>query len=752
MKKWIFLIFFVLTISLTACAEPAVFEVQEIPDTTLTIITLDSDANIGLVIRANGTVDSIIDFNEKGKENIASLSMRSGDLEAILEELLPKLSLNENREITVTGESDNPALTEFFANRVVTHIETYRSEEDTPITVSVTPQPSTPSIVERLEERTTPVVTPETPITSPETPITETDSQTSSDLQSKLEDSLASSFILNAPDIEEEPGRVRVILVFRRNIDDALIERTQGNVLRRYQNVPAVTLSVPPQAIRGLINNPNVERLEYDTKVNVAGVVEWDLETIQVPQVWSNGYSGQGIRIGVIDTGIANHPDLRIAGGASFVSYTTSFSDDNGHGTHVAGIIGALKNNSGVIGVAYGADLYAIKVLDANGAGYLSDVVAGIDYAIQQNLDIINLSLGTTTDSLTLKSIIDKAYQRGIVVVAAAGNSGTNDTSADNILFPARYSSAIAVGAIDSRLNRASFSSTGPNLELVAPGVSILSTHLGGQNVRLSGTSMAAPFVTGYLALMMQAFPTMTAVELRSLLIENARDLGTAGFDSVFGHGLIQAFDAPNISPEPEPEPTPSEPDVIEPPTASDPTEDSSGTGNQDPVDDPADEPIDDPIDEPDQEEAPSTPSRPSNPTPTPPTSPTPPVTPPTPPQSNRPSGPSTNNGNFQGRLGTSISLNKTSFRSDEVVEIKIRVEDENNIGISNANIKLTLTPPLAGRVRPFTVDLTTDVSGRVTYRFTLPFNPNAGTYQVSVEVEFEGQTDQAGITFTAQR
>lgn len=744
MKKLIFSMLFVLTISLTACAEPAIFDVQEIPDTTLTIITLDSEANVGLVIRANGTVDSIIDLNDKGQETIASLTIRSGELEAVLDELLPKLALNSMREITVTGESDNPALTEFFANRVTTYIESFRTEE-APIIVSRTPQSTSSSIVDLLEERTSQGAISDSLVITPETPFTEPESQTSSDLQSKLEDSLASSFILNAPEIGDEPGRVRVILVFRRNIDDALIERTQGNVLRRFQNVPAVTLSVPPQAIRGLINNPNVERLEYDSKVNVAGVVEWDLETIQAPQMWSNGYSGQGIRIGVIDTGIANHPDLRIAGGASFVSYTTSFSDDNGHGTHVAGIIGALKNNSGVIGVAHGADLYAIKVLDANGAGYLSDVVAGIDYAIQQNLDIINLSLGTTTDSLTLKSIIDKAYQRGIVVVAAAGNSGTNDTSLDTILFPARYSSAIAVGAIDSRLNRASFSSTGPQLELVAPGVSILSTHLGGQNVRLSGTSMAAPFVSGYIALMMQAFPTMNAVELRSLLIENARDLGAAGFDSVFGHGLIQAFDSPDITPDLEPEPTPSEPEVTEPSTPSDPDDDSSSDidsepGNQDPVDEPADEPSD----ETDQEEAPSAPSRP--------TPPTPPVTPPTPPQSNRPTAPSTNNGNFQGRLGTSVSLNKTAFRSDEVVEIRINVEDENKIGISNANVKLTLTPPLAGRIRPFTIDLTTDVSGKVTYRFTLPFNPNLGTYQVTVDVDFEGQTDQAGITFNAQR
>lgn len=741
MKKIMVLLSVIIVFGLSACMSPSDLEINEIPDTTLSMITLESNANIGLVVRANGQVDSVIDFNDEGKSALEGIDLTNRSLEEVLDLLIPRLRLNETNPIKISTDSQDAALSTFFTERTTTHVESIIKDTLPPTVIDRSEAvSSTSSTIQRLDERF-PVTTAgvnEPTLDTPSEPSTPT---ASTDLQSKLEDVLASSFIQNAPDDDIDPNRVRIILVFRRNVDESIIERTQGNVLRRYQNMPAVTLIVPLQAIRGLVNNPNVERIEYDTKVSVSELSEWSLDAVQVPQVWNNGYSGRNIRIGVIDTGIAAHPDLQIAGGASFVSYTQSYNDDNGHGTHVAGIIGALSNGFGIIGIAYNASLYSIKVLDSNGSGYLSDVVAGIDYAIQQNLDIINLSLGTTTDSLTLKTIVDKAYQNGILVVAAAGNIGTSDGSLDNITYPARYSSVIAVGAVDSRLRRASFSSTGPTLELVAPGVSILSTHLGGQYVRLSGTSMAAPFVTGYLALMMEAFPTMSAPELRTLLQETARDLGVSGWDPEYGQGIIQAFDAPNIMP-PAEEPAVEEPGD-EPVAPTPPQEDSDQNDTTTP-----DEPVtDEPVTEDPEAEEPSTddPVTEPNPSPRPPVNRPPqsqPTAPVTPPPSN----------NFNGRLASSVTVNKTDFRSDEVVEIKIAVRDQNQIGIQNAQVQLTITPPQAGRIRPFTVNLTTAVDGQLTYRFTLPFNPNQGEYRVIVSIEYQGVTDQVGTTFNARR
>ncbi|NYD11757.1 minor extracellular protease Epr [Clostridium beijerinckii] len=244
------------------------------------------------------------------------------------------------------------------------------------------------------------------------------------------------------------------------------------------------------------------------------------MNKIQAPTAWSSSYTGKGVKIGIVDTGIANHEDLSVAGGAAFTSYTTSYLDDNGHGTHVAGIIGAKNNGYGIVGVANEASLYAIKVLGNDGAGYLSDIIAGIDWCITNKMDIINLSLGSSVPSTALQQEVDKAYNQGILVVAAAGNDGTSDGSTDTVDYPAKYSSVIAVAA---------------------PGVNVLSTYLNNKYVSMSGTSMSAPFVTGDLALLKQANPGLSPNKLRAKLNENVIDLGISGKDSWYGYGLIQA-------------------------------------------------------------------------------------------------------------------------------------------------------------------------------------------------------------------
>jgi len=175
------------------------------------------------------------------------------------------------------------------------------------------------------------------------------------------------------------------------------------------------------------------------------------------------------------------------------------------------------------------------------GSGYVSDVVAGIDWAITKNMDIINMSLGSSSYSSLLEDAVNRAYDKGILLVAAAGNSGTKRTTIDNVEYPAKFNSVIAVAATDSSNLRAVFSSTGPNVEVSAPGVNIKSTYLNNSYVTMSGTSMATPMVSGDLALLKQANPYLTNIQLRDLLDERVINLGVDGRDSLYGFGLIQA-------------------------------------------------------------------------------------------------------------------------------------------------------------------------------------------------------------------
>lgn len=347
---------------------------------------------------------------------------------------------------------------------------------------------------------------------------------------------LAPSFGVNAAESSE-----RVIIIFKNKSDRGIISRAKGLVRHEYRNANAMSISIPTSAIKGLKDDPNILAVEKDTIIKVKSQsVDWGVNRIEAPTAWSSSFTGKGVKIGIVDTGIAAHQDLIISGGASFTSYTSSYTDDNGHGTHIAGIIGARNNGIGTVGVANEADLYAVKVLGKDGTGYLSDIIAGIDWCISNKMDIINLSLGMSTPSLALQQEVDKAYNQGILIVAAAGNDGTYNGSVDTVNYPAKYNSVIAVSATDSRDARASFSSTGNTIEVAAPGVNIKSTYLNNQYASMSGTSMAAPFVAGDLALLKQAYPTFTPSQLRAKLRENVVDLGATGKDNWFGYGLVK--------------------------------------------------------------------------------------------------------------------------------------------------------------------------------------------------------------------
>ncbi len=271
------------------------------------------------------------------------------------------------------------------------------------------------------------------------------------------------------------------------------------------------------------------------------------VSTPTVPQSGSAA-SGKGVRIGIIDTGIDYRHEafgggfgngFPVAGGYDFVNNDADPSDDNGHGTHVAGIIGGVS--SAIRGLAHGATFYSYKVLDHNGAGSASAVIAAIERAVADSVDVINLSLGSPGGSPNdpLARAVNRAVEAGIVVVAAAGNTG----EFGSINSPGVAALALTVGAVQSH-SIASFSSKGPVTEdytikpdVVAPGVGILSAKMGGGYVSMSGTSMATPFVTAVAAALQELHPDWSALQIRGAIISNAHDLRLSLFSQ--GHGLV---------------------------------------------------------------------------------------------------------------------------------------------------------------------------------------------------------------------
>ncbi|MFY7805575.1 MAG: S8 family peptidase [Limnoraphis robusta] len=279
--------------------------------------------------------------------------------------------------------------------------------------------------------------------------------------------------------------------------------------------------------------------------VAAAEVIDWGLEMFAIPNLWKQT-KGKGIKVAVLDTGIAlKHPELvdAVEDARDFTKSPSGPSDIEGHGTHVAGIIAARENRGGVVGVAPEAKLLVGKVLGDNGYGTAQQLVNGIRWAIDKKADIISMSLGSPLPSEEMHAAIKAAVQAGIFVICAAGNSGPN---LETVEYPAIYPETIAVGAIDRTRRVAQFSSRGKAVDIVAPGDNILSTYPPRGVAVLSGTSMATPFVSGVVALMLskhRSFGGQTAVKTQAELIEHlqktAIDAGMPGFDPYYGFGLI---------------------------------------------------------------------------------------------------------------------------------------------------------------------------------------------------------------------
>ncbi len=293
---------------------------------------------------------------------------------------------------------------------------------------------------------------------------------------------------------------------------------------------PSITYASAAQAF-----TPDVQAITVQGKEQAS----WGYGTIDAQIALQKGYTGKGVKVAILDTGISNHSDLKIAGGVSVVDYTSSYADDNGHGTFVAGIIGAQNNGKGLIGEAPDASLYAVKILDNQGNGSTEDLAQGLNWAIQNKMDIVNMSIAFPQASPAVQQMLQTAHDQGILLIAAVGNKGTTNVQQDTVEFPAKADNVIAVAAIDSNLSRPTFSATGSEVDVTAPGQHIVSTANNGKYELRDGTSVAAPFVSGMAAVLKQAYPQMTNDQIRSLIEQNSVDLGTPGKDNVYGNGMI---------------------------------------------------------------------------------------------------------------------------------------------------------------------------------------------------------------------
>ena len=301
------------------------------------------------------------------------------------------------------------------------------------------------------------------------------------------------------------------------------------------------------------------------------------LPRIAAEQAWDVTTGNPNVLIAVVDTGVyAGHPDFgqNIVNGSDFINGDANAADDEGHGTHTAGIIAAIGNNGrGVAGMCWQCKVLAVKALNEQGGGSAVTVASGIRYAADRGARIINLSLGGENDSRLLHEAIRYATGRGVLVVVAAGNEAMEGNPVE---YPAAYPEVLAVGATDGNDAHAPFSNYGSYVDIAAPGVDIGSTlwvpDAAEAYGAATGTSEAAPFVAGLAGLIWSVNPALSSEEVRRVLLTTVDDLGAAGRDDYFGAGRVNAYRAvlaavPPPPAAPPPAPTPPADGILFPET-----------------------------------------------------------------------------------------------------------------------------------------------------------------------------------------
>lgn len=299
-----------------------------------------------------------------------------------------------------------------------------------------------------------------------------------------------------------------------------------------------------------LKNDPSVEYCQPNYEYKASYIPndpdfsqQWGLTRIKADKAWDTSTGNNSIIIAVIDTGVdKDHPDLiqNLISGYNTIVSSTNTDDDNGHGTHVAGIAaGVIDNSKGISGVSGKSKIMPLKVLNSSGSGWTSDITEAVIWAADHGAKVINMSLGGSSYDQAFQDAINYAFNKGVLVVAAAGNSNTSAPS-----YPAAFSNVMAVSAIDQNNSRAYFSNYGSYVDITAPGVNIYSTVYNNSYTTMSGTSMACPFVAGAAAFLWSMKNSLTPSQVESILEGSAVDLGYKGKDANFGYGLVDLYQA----------------------------------------------------------------------------------------------------------------------------------------------------------------------------------------------------------------
>jgi len=363
-----------------------------------------------------------------------------------------------------------------------------------------------------------------------------------------------------------------------------LVNKFGGEIDQEYDNFPVISASLPNEAASALSDHPSVRYVELNKKVYALSYDDpkaeydnpWGIEHINSGLVHDNGFTGDSIKVAIIDSGVDHtHRDLEsnfVTGdlGYDFVEEDEYPMDVYGHGTHVAGTVAAARDDFGVVGMAPEVQLIALRILNDDGVGDQARTIAALDWILGYNQEhpdspirITNNSYGRGSEGDALGEAFQKLEQAGVLHLAAAGNSGNPGGNNDSLIYPAKYDSVMAVGAVNENNIRPNWSSTGPDLEVVAPGDSVLSTWNNetaytdvdpfsfdeDQDTYYkegSGTSMASPHVAGVAALAWSVDQNLTNTQIRTHLKETAKDIGAT---QEYGNGLVQADSVLELEP-----------------------------------------------------------------------------------------------------------------------------------------------------------------------------------------------------------
>ena len=306
----------------------------------------------------------------------------------------------------------------------------------------------------------------------------------------------------------------------------------------------------PDELMQYFNQNPNVSFTEphyiyINNQINDTyyGSYQWNLPAIGTEDGWKVTRGSKKVKIAVVDTGVdLDHPDLtgRLTKGYNALANNDKPEDDNGHGTHVAGIIASETNNGkGVAGITWYNPIIPVKVLDSKGTGGSFNVAKGIRWAVDHGANVINLSLGNYQSSAVTAKAIDYAQKKDVVVISAVGNDNTSQPS-----YPAAYPGVLGVAAVDWDGNRAKFSNYGDYVDVAAPGVEIASTYYKAQYASLSGTSMAAPHVSALAGLIRSVDPKLKNTEVMDIITQTTQKVNKPNSQRYYGSGVIDNVDA----------------------------------------------------------------------------------------------------------------------------------------------------------------------------------------------------------------